>query len=360
MANLKALAMCASLGLALLSSSVRAEPLPDVRVPGAEPTETLEFPCGELRCRGSLFLPEELSPDQVRPDDRGDQSSGGRQPLIVMAHGLTLTREYLALQASAFARAGFAVFTFDYRGFGGSEGSPRFDVSAERQLEDWRAAIAFIRERKQIDPTRIGLWGSSYSGGHVLVLASEAPGIRAVVAQVPYVGASVEESRGAFFMAKAIGALSLDGFLRLFGGAYYVAVAGAPGELAGITIAEESESLDRFIASVPDSNWRNRMPARSLYRVGTYVPDIRPEQIRCPVSLYAARSDRITPGEAIAGIASRIARAELHRVDGGHFDIYAEPQLSNVIAEEIEFYRRHLTSDEAAPDDASGKSAAAP
>ena len=326
-----------ALGLALWWATAHAEPLADVQVPGATPTETLDFACGELRCRGSLFLPPATD-------------AGTPHPLIVMAHGLTLTREYLAVPAARFARAGFAVFTFDYRGFGGSQGSPRYDVSAERQLEDWRAAVAFITARHDIDPKRVGLWGSSYSGGHVLVLASERLPIRAVVAQVPYVGASVEESRGAFFMTKAIGALGLDALLRPFGSAYYVAVAGAPGDLAGITIAEERESLDRFLASVPESNWRNEMPARSLYRVGTYVPDIRPTEIPCPVALYAAQSDRITPSPAIREIAAQIPRAELHEVDGGHFDIYAEPQLSRVLEEEIEFYRRYLVADPSSSD----------
>ncbi len=327
---MKMAAILAFLGLASLGPAVRAEPLPDVEVSGANPSANLDFPCGGLSCRGSLYL----------PPGRRDSL-----PVIVMAHGLTLTREYLAVHAHRFAQAGFAVFTFDYRSFGGSEGSPRYDVAADRQLEDWRAAIAFVTRRADIDASRIGLWGSSYSGGHVLVLASESSAIRAVVAQVPYVGASVEDDHGAFFMVKAVAALTLDGLLRLFGSSFEVDVAGEPGKLAGITIAEERESLERFVASVPNSNWRNRMPARVLYRVSTYVPDIRPTAISCPVRLYAADQDRITPAAAIRELASQIPRAELRLAEGGHFDIYAEPQLSKVVEEQIGFYTEQLQLD---------------
>ena len=306
-------------------------PLPDVVVAGGEATTSVELPCGDLVCRGSLFLPE-----------RGEAP----YPTIVMAHGLTLTREYLARHARRFADAGFAVLSFDYRSFGGSEGSPRYDVSAPRQLEDWRAAIAYVSRRDDLDASRLALWGSSYSGGHVLVLASEATEARAVVAQVPYVGASVDDEPGTWFFAKVVGALALDGVLRAVGRAFYVDVAGEPGDLAGITIAEEKAALDRFIASVPDSNWRNQMPARVLYRVGTYVPDIRPEAIACPVRLYAARSDRITPAAAVEALATRIPRAELSIEDGGHFEIYEDPRWSRVVTEQIAFYRRHLLGSE--------------
>jgi pimeloyl-ACP methyl ester carboxylesterase len=92
-----------------------------------------------------------------------------------MVHGFTGTRDQLTCYAEAFARAGLAVLTFDYRHFGESEGSPRQIVDIGKQMEDWRSAIAMARTLDRVDSKRIALWGSSLSGGHVINLAAEDP-----------------------------------------------------------------------------------------------------------------------------------------------------------------------------------------
>jgi fermentation-respiration switch protein FrsA (DUF1100 family) len=68
--------------------------------------------------------------------------------------------------AERFARAGLAALVFDYRHFGDSQGEPRQLLDIGRQLADWRAAIGYARTVDGIDPARIALWGSSFSGGH--------------------------------------------------------------------------------------------------------------------------------------------------------------------------------------------------
>src|ERR1700728_3653220 len=74
-------------------------------------------------------------------------AAGGADPapIIVMAHGLSGTRrDRLGPFAEGFAGGGIAALVLDYRGFGDSAGEPDlFDPG--RQLDDWRAAIAFAR-----------------------------------------------------------------------------------------------------------------------------------------------------------------------------------------------------------------------
>jgi fermentation-respiration switch protein FrsA (DUF1100 family) len=106
------------------------------------------------------------------------------------AHGFTRTRDQLTFYAEAFAGAGLAVLTFDYRHFGESEGSPRQVVDIDKQIEDWRSAIAMARTLDRVDSKRIALWGSSLSGGHVINLAAEDPTLAAAVAQVPAIDKS--------------------------------------------------------------------------------------------------------------------------------------------------------------------------
>src|SRR5690606_7112165 len=112
----------------------------------------------------------------------------GPHPTVVMAHGFAGVKAAgLDAYASRFAAAGFAVVAFDYRSFGDSEGRPRQIIDIGRQLEDWEAVIEWARTHPEVDPARLALWGTSFSGGHVLVLAARHPEIAATIAQVPFV-----------------------------------------------------------------------------------------------------------------------------------------------------------------------------
>jgi len=59
------------------------------------------------------------------------------------------------------------------------------DVDPWRQIADWRRAISYLESRPEVDSRRIGLWGTSYAGGHALVLGATERRIACVVAQVP-------------------------------------------------------------------------------------------------------------------------------------------------------------------------------
>ena len=109
-----------------------------------------------------------------------------RTPAITLAHGFAgLTEMGLIAYAEHFAASGFVVIIHDHRGFGLSGGWPRQDIDPWRQILDWRRVITYLQDLPGVDPERIGLWGSSYAGGHVLVLAGSDPRIKAVVSQIP-------------------------------------------------------------------------------------------------------------------------------------------------------------------------------
>jgi dienelactone hydrolase len=118
-----------------------------------------------------LFLPENLS---------------APVPRIIMGHGFGGTKNMgLELYAVRYQEAGFAVLVFDYRYFGKSDGEPRQLLWIPHQLEDWSAAIKYARGLKEIGPEKIALWGTSMSGGHVVVTAAKDNRIACVVAQCP-------------------------------------------------------------------------------------------------------------------------------------------------------------------------------
>jgi pimeloyl-ACP methyl ester carboxylesterase len=104
-----------------------------------------------------------------------------------MAHGFSGTRnDGLPDYAKAFCAAGFAVILFDYRHFGASTGEPRQLLDIDRQIDDYRAAVTYARQLDGVDPARIVVWGTSFSGGHVFVLGATDPNIAAVIAQAPF------------------------------------------------------------------------------------------------------------------------------------------------------------------------------
>ncbi|MDQ5809115.1 MAG: alpha/beta fold hydrolase, partial [Actinomycetota bacterium] len=136
------------------------------------PRLDVTFTSGGLRCAAWLHLPE----------------GEGPFPCVVMAHGFGGTRrDSIDPFAERFAAAGIAALVFDYRHFGESEGEPRQLLDLGLQQEDYRAAIAYVRSRAEVDAARIAVWGTSFSGGHAIHLGARDPSLAAAVAQTPMV-----------------------------------------------------------------------------------------------------------------------------------------------------------------------------
>ena len=131
----------------------------------------VSFTSGEDTCAAWLYLPTGVT----------------SPPVVILGHGLGATREMrLDAFAERFAQAGIAALAFTYRHFGDSGGQPRQLLSIKRQLADWDAAIAWVKNRRDVDGTRIAVWGSSFGGGHSITVASRHPELKAAVAQCPF------------------------------------------------------------------------------------------------------------------------------------------------------------------------------
>ena len=149
-------------------------------------------------------------------------NASGKHPTIVMAHGFSAVKEmYLDRYAEAFAQAGFASVVYDNRNFGASDGEPRQEIDPWLQIRDYSDAITFAQSLDQTDPTRIGVWGSSYSGAHVLVVAATDRRVKCVVSQVPAISGSQGFRRlvRADFIAPLEAQLHADRVNRAAGGA---------------------------------------------------------------------------------------------------------------------------------------------
>jgi uncharacterized protein len=134
---------------------------------------TVNFFSEGSKMEGDLFLPS-------------DYKSGERRPGIVLCHGFTGVRSViLGDYAKVFAQAGFVALTFDYRGYGGSEGTRRRLIPLE-QIDDIRNAISYFETLAEVDAERIGLWGTSFGGANAPYTAAVDTRIKAVVGQVGF------------------------------------------------------------------------------------------------------------------------------------------------------------------------------
>jgi len=293
--------------------------------------DPIEFFSAGVSCRGMHWIP-----------DRDDSSL----PCVVLAPGFGGTYDGGLIQfAEAFCCAGFHSVAFDYRHFGGSDGEPRQLVSIRRQLEDWKAGIDFARSLDGVDPERIAIVGTSFSGGHALVVASEDKRIAAVVAQCPLMDGrsgllNLARYAGAGYLARVIFHGLRDLSRAMTGRApWHIPIVGAPGSVAAMTTPD---ALPGFTAiSPPDV--RNEVCARIGLAVGTYRPVTRAARLGSPLLIQICDRDKVAPIAAAEVVAAKVSGpVEIFRYDCGHFDVYQAPWFERLSGDQIEFLRQRL------------------
>jgi fermentation-respiration switch protein FrsA (DUF1100 family) len=263
-----------------------------------------------------------------------------------MGHGFSATRhERIPAFAEHFAANGFTSLCFDYRHFGDSDGEPRQLISIRHQLADWRAAVEFARQLDDIDPDRIVLWGSSFSGGHVITIAASDPRIAAVISQVPFTdGIATLRALGPKRVLRATPHAIVDalrGVLRLH--PHYIPAVAEPGHVGMMTT---QDSVPGFASLVPtESTWRNEVAARTLLSVPLYRPGRRAKNVRAPIFVAVVENDSLTPSRSAVRFGERAPHHEIHHYPGGHFDPYIGSTFHELVTDETDFLRAHLDGD---------------
>ncbi|GAA4490624.1 alpha/beta hydrolase [Rhodococcus olei] len=278
--------------------------------------------------------------------DTGTSTGPAGRPCVVMAHGFAGTRDTGLLGfAEPFAAAGIDAFVFDYRGFGDSEGTPRQDVSYRRQRQDYHAAIAVARHLPGVDPDRIVLWGTSYSGGHVVAVAAQDRRVAAVVSMTPATDglatlAQIARYAGVGQLVRATGHGLRDLAHALTGRApHHVPVVGRPGSTAMIS----TPGAEELYASMAGPTWRNEVCARTALEVGMNRPIAFAGRLTCPILVQVGANDRVAPPGAARRTAQKAGRwAELREYPVDHFDVYDGPWQRRALADQLDFLARVL------------------
>jgi uncharacterized protein len=293
--------------------------------------QDVEFASGGVTLRGWLFIPDGPPP----------------HPAITMAHGFAGVKEHgLERFTRVFAAAGFVILVHDHRGFGASEGSPRYDIDPWVQIADWRRAISFLESQPFVDSDRIGLWGSGYAGGHAVVLGATDRRVRAVVAQVPTIsGYQQSLRRVAPDEVPALEAAFAEDERQQFNGAPPAthALVSADPSVRAAYLAPEAIAF--YTQPVPEGVWDNVVTLRStraarMYEPGTWIARVSPT----PLLMIVGMRDTVTVADlALAAYEQALQPKKLVTIDGGHFDPYLA-HFDEASGAAVAWFTEHLTT----------------
>ncbi|MFT4115398.1 MAG: alpha/beta fold hydrolase [Bradyrhizobium sp.] len=286
--------------------------------------------CGAT-LRGNLFLP---------------QGATARLPAIAMAPGMSGVKEGSILKyAEYFARGGFAVLAYDNINFGASDGEPRQEADPQLQRRGYRDAITYLSLRPEVDADRIGIWGTSYSGGHVLEVAAHDRRVKCVVSQIA--GASAMKTFvGRWRPEQRLALLALqdrDRVARFRGEppAMIKAVSDVPGEAC---VMPGPVAFSYFMEQTKAApSWRNEVTLRSVDLArscenGAFLPHISPT----PLLMIVALNDELAPSElSIAAFHTANEPKKLVLIPGHHFTPYVD-EFALTGNEARDWFTRHL------------------
>jgi len=298
----------------------------------------IEFDAEGIRLRGWLYRP---TPSRLPA------------PLVVMAHGYNCLKEFfLDRYAASVASAGHVVLAYDNRNFGESDGEPRQELDPWMQVRDYRHAITFGQGLEGVDPHRVGVWGTSYAGGHVLVVAAIDRRVKCVVSQVPTISGWASTLR-------RIPPPNLAEQRRLFDADRLARYRGEPPVMvpmvvdpggSGMASHASSDAWEFFTgqSSSPEDrwrfrSWRNEITLRSLelyseYEPGSFIERIAPT----PLLMVVGDSDVVCPTDLALEAFNRAREPKRLRLyPGGHFSAYTD-QFEVAAHAATEWFGEHL------------------
>lgn len=262
-------------------------------------------------------------------------------PCVIMTHGFSALKEhYLAKFAEVFVTIGLCVLIYDNRNFGESEGQPRLDVNPELQARDLSDAITYLTTKSSVDSKKIGLWGTSFSAGNVVVTASFDKRVKCIVAQNPFVKGhhdylKITRPELWSIIQKKYSA-DEKGFVLGKAPMMTPVVTNDPTKSV---VMKEIEAYN-FFTSV--AKWENQVTLRSVRQSGDYAPVDYLSKISVPILWIIADHDTICISKLAFDAYEKInAEKKCVIINGHHFSAYHE-QFEICVNAACEWFSRWL------------------
>ncbi|MEE4408081.1 MULTISPECIES: alpha/beta hydrolase [unclassified Serratia (in: enterobacteria)] len=260
-------------------------------------------------------------------------------PVIVLCHGFGGVQGMVLPEvAQAFAREGFVVVTFDYRGFGDS-GGERGRLTPARQQEDIRVVLRWVQSNPALDERRVGLWGTGLGGGHALCVAHRNVLVRCVVSQMPVLNGEALITRG---MSLADRETFLQGLeeravrRRIDEKELWVPVNRLIQDRASLQFFQQQRRACPSLA--------HRMPYLTLHELRYF--QVRPfaRAVVQPTLMVLAEQDHLTPLAEVREVYDALAGVKsLFTVSGArHYDLYRSPWRDEALLVQLAWFQAHL------------------
>jgi uncharacterized protein len=261
-------------------------------------------------------------------------------PVIILCHGFCGIQELLLPGfAETFVGSGYAAVTFDYRGFGASGGEQGRLIPA-MQIEDIHTVIGFVKGLPGIDASRVGLWGTSLGGGHVLAAAAADPSIKAVVSQLGFADGEQAVTRNMTEEEKQALVATLERMhekKQSTGREMFVPVTKV------LTDPQSKAFVEEYRQRYPAMDIK--IPFLTVREMLNYKPAVYAARVACPVLVVIAGEDEVNPPdygrELFAALGSPVKKLHVEET-AGHYGMYEGPHFESSIDVQLHWFREHL------------------
>ncbi|MGF1716693.1 alpha/beta fold hydrolase [Photobacterium chitinilyticum] len=287
--------------------------------------QQVNFPSQGMSISAHLYMPENLSSTP--------------SPIIILCHGFCGVKELLLpVFAERFAKQGYAALTFDYRGFGDSDGEPGRLVPA-LQVEDIHAAIDWASTQKNIDASRIGLWGTSFGGANAIIAASQNQSVQCVVAQLTFADGEtvICGDMSAEEKAKFVGTLDRMCSKKVKTGKEMMV------PIAKVLSDPQSvEFFHQFKDQFPVLNIK--IPFLTVLETMNHKPLHALAAFNKPLLVVAAGEDGVNPvSESQRLFEQANEPKQLHIEQGAtHYQVYSGEHFESVVQQELNWFEQYL------------------
>ncbi len=300
----------------------------------------IEFPSEGLSCRGWLYVP--------------DLPAGQKAPAIIMANAISAIKEItLPGYAERFCAAGFVVLAFDYRNYGVSDGSPRNHLDPHDQQLDIRNGLTWLRAQPEVDANRVGGWGVSLGGVHMLYLGAYDRRLKAVVSVATGLN-TLEAMMGRTGLQGFLAMLNADRDRRFLTGedASYMPAVSAPGA-GGLMAFPEANDFYTDAMKTYAPTYENRITVASVENI---IADHSADVISliAPTALLMIHGEKdIIPPALVRQLFEQAGEPKkLVVLDCLHTDLYIrEPWVTQAADEAIAWFNHYLHNTAPKPQD---------